>query len=213
MNHPDISLRELNKARTKVALYEACLSLIEDKMFREVMLDDICREAEVSRVTFFKLFQKKEDLLVYFMRIWLTERMIEIKVEGKQGFAAVRHLMSKVAEQANEAEGLMPSLISFLVEMKMHPCMPELSKAEVRLLFPDHEELGAQSPNMFELFTRCMEEARSQGNLRTDVTVDMAVQVLFTVFYGAFLTAHLYASSDINAFYESHLQLLENQLK
>lgn len=211
MDYTDIPLRELKKARTKVALYEAALSLIEDKMFWEVMLDDICRKAEVSRVTYFKFFQRKEDLLVYFMRVWLTERIIEIEVEKKHGFDATRHLLYKLAEQAKEKQGIMPSLISFLVEMKMHPCMPEMSEAEVRLLFPGHEEIGSRTPNMFELFQRWMTEASAGGELKKEVSVDMAVQSLFTIFYGAFLTANLYGSKDFEAFYDNHLQLIENR--
>jgi len=210
MLHSDISLRELKKAKTKIALYEACLSLIEDKMFREVMLDDICRKAEVSRVTFFNFFQRKEDLLIYFMRIWLTERIIEIETEQKRGFAAIRHLLNKVAQQTEEKPGLMPSLISFLVEMKMHPCMPELSEAEIRLLFSGHEEVGAKTPDMHQLFHRCMSEAVMNGELKKEFTAETAVKVLFTVFYGAFLTAQLYGSSNIADFYESHLRLLTN---
>ncbi|WP_326115429.1 TetR/AcrR family transcriptional regulator [Paenibacillus alginolyticus] len=153
MDSSAISLRELKKARTKVALYEASLSLIGDKMFRDMMLDDICRKAEVSRVTFFKFYQKKEDLLVYFMRVWLTERIIEIEAEGKRGFSVIQHVLHKVAEETEERAGLMPSLISFLAEMNMHPCMPELSEAEVHLLFPDHVEVGAQTPDMFKTFS------------------------------------------------------------
>ncbi len=206
----NIPLRELKKARNKVALYEATLSLIGEKMFNEIMLNDICRKAEVSRVTFFKYFQRKEDLLVYFMRVWLTERIIEIEDEGMSGFSSVRHLMGKVAEQNRETPGLMPSLISFLAEMKMHPCMPEMSEAEILLLFPNYQVIGAQSPNMFDLFHRCMTEAKINGTLRIDVTLEMAVQVLFTVFYGAFLTAQLYNSSETNSFYEAHLLLIEN---
>ncbi|NHN29068.1 TetR/AcrR family transcriptional regulator [Paenibacillus agricola] len=211
MPHSDIPLRELKKARNKVALYEASLSLIANKTFREVMLDDICRKAEVSRVTFFKYFQRKEELLVYFMRVWLTNRILEIEAEGKREFSAVRHLLNKVAEQARETPGLMPSLISFLAEMKMHPCMPELSNAEIRLLFPGHEVIAAQEPNMFALFQSCMAEANQNGRLRKHVTVDMAVTTLFTIFYGAFLSAQLYESTEIMNFYEIHLQLLEQR--
>jgi AcrR family transcriptional regulator len=211
MIQSDVPLRELKKARNKVALYEASLSLIGDKMFREVMLDDICRKAEVSRVTFFKFFGRKEDLLVYFMRVWLTERIIEIESEHKRGFSVIRHLLSKVAEQTKERPGIMPSLISFLVQMNMHPCMPEMSRAEIRLLFPGQEEIGTQTPNMFELFDRCMTEANMDGKLRKDISVEMAVKALFTLFYGAFLTAQLYASSEIIDFYETHLLLLENR--
>lgn len=212
MNPPHIPLRELKKAKTKIALYEAAMSLIGDRIFREVMLDDICRMAEVSRVTFFNLFRKKEDLLLYFMRIWLTNRIIDIQEQQLRGFAAVRHLHRHVTEQTTERAGIMPSLIAFLVEMKMHPCMPELSQAEVQLLFPGHEMLGAESPNMFALFERCMSEAAQDGTLKPGITIPEAIQFLFTVFYGAFLTSQLYASDNISSFYEAQLRLIENQI-
>ncbi|TCZ78917.1 TetR/AcrR family transcriptional regulator [Paenibacillus albiflavus] len=211
MANTDISLRELKKARTKLTLYEALLSLIGDKMFHELMLEDICRHAEVSRVTFFKFFQRKEDLLIYFMRVWLTERVIEIEVGKKRGFDAVRHILWCVAEQAKRQRGIMPSLISFLAQMNMHPRMPVLSDAEVRMLFPDHEEIGAQEPDMYLMFRQFMMEANTEGRLKEDVTMDLAIQSLFTIFYGAFLTANLYGSTEIETFYENHLQLIEKR--
>ncbi|UNK19044.1 TetR/AcrR family transcriptional regulator [Paenibacillus sp. N3/727] len=210
MNQPHIPLRELKKAKTRIALYEAAMSLIGDRVFREVMLDDICRMAEVSRVTYFNLFRKKEDLLLYFMRIWLTGRIIDIQEQQLRGFEAVRHLYRHIAEQSREKAGIMPSLIAFLSEMKMHPCMPELSQAEVQLLFPGHEELGAESPDMFALFERCMSEAAQDGTLKPGVPIPEAIQFLFMVFYGAFLTSQLYASDDIGSFYEAQLKLIEN---
>ncbi|MGG6314349.1 TetR/AcrR family transcriptional regulator [Paenibacillus macerans] len=205
----DISLRELKKARAKLALYESGLSLMENKMFHDVMLEDICRKAEVSRVTFFKFFPKKEDLLVYFMRVWLTERIIEIEAERKRGFAAIRHLLDKVAETAVDMPGLLPSLISFLAEMNMHPAMPELSEAEVRLLFPGHVETGRSTPDMLELFGRSMLEAEQDGTLKPDIPIETAVKALFTIFYGAYLTAQQFGSDEFSDFYEAHLLLLE----
>ena len=204
----DIPLRELKKARSKIALYESFLSLMEDGTFRDVMLDDICRKAEVSRVTFFNYFQRKEDLLVYFMRVWLTERIIEIGAGRMRGFAAVRHLLQQVARQSERQPGIMPSLISYLAEMNMHPCMPELSEAEIRLLFPGNETVGAEAPDMRKLLEACMREAKADGELRKEYTVDSAVQALFTVFYGGFLTARLYGTNHVADVYESHLQWL-----
>lgn len=208
MKEHTIALRELKKARAKLALYEASLELIGEKSFREVYLEDICRKAEVSKVTFFKFFRQKEDVLVYYMRVWLTDRMIELTKEPKRGFAAVRHILLDVAERSKQWPGLMLSLISFLSEMKMHPCMPELSEAEVYLLFPDHMELGRQDPNLFVLYRRFMEEAHEDGELKEGIKPADAVQMVFTIFYGAFLTAHLYRSSDVMGVYDAHLKLL-----
>lgn len=206
---PDISLRELKKAKNKIALYEAALSLMKDRMFSQVMLEDICRRAEISKVTFFKFYQRKEDLLIYFMRVWLTERVIEIDTEGKKGFQAFQHLLSQVAKEHQVRPGMMPSLISFLAEQNMQPCMPELNPAEVSLLFPGHEEAGSQSPNMYALFQQFMKEEDQAGRLNQALTLEQAVQICFTIFYGAFLTAQLYNSTEIGRFYETHLGLLE----
>lgn len=206
---PEIPLRELKKAKNKIALYEAALSLMKDRMFSQVMLEDICKRAEISKVTFFKFYQRKEDLLIYFMRIWLTERMIEIDQEGKKGFQAFRHLLTQVAKEHQVRPGMMPSLISFLAEQNMQPCMPELSQAEVSLLFPGHEEAGSRSPNMYELFQQFMKDEAQAGRLNKALTLEQAVQICFTTFYGAFLTAQLYNSTEISRFYETHLGLLE----
>ncbi|MCG7381492.1 TetR/AcrR family transcriptional regulator [Paenibacillus sp. ACRRY] len=205
----DISLRELKKAKNKIALYEAGLSLMKDRMFSQVMIEDICKTAEISKVTFFKFYQRKEDLLIYFMRVWLTERIIEIEQEGKKGSQAFRHLLAEVAKEHQVRPGMMPSLISFLAEQNMQPCMPELSQAEVSLLFPGHEEAGSQSPNMYVLFQQFMKEEQQVGKLNKSITLEESVQICFTIFYGAFLTAQLYNSAEIGRFYDTHLGLLE----
>ncbi|WP_054957754.1 TetR/AcrR family transcriptional regulator [Paenibacillus dakarensis] len=210
MTQSHTSLRELKKAKNKIALYESAMALIGDRMFREVMLDDICRMAEVSRVTFFNLFRKKEDLLLYYMRVWLTNKIITIDEQKMRGLNAVRYVFGSVASETKEKAGIMPSLIAFLAEMKMHPDMPGFTPAEVQLLFPGHETLGAKIPNMFTLFERFMQEALQDGKLKPGISVPDAVAFLFTVFYGAFLTSQLYASEDILGFYESQLALIEN---
>src|SRR5690606_3352381 len=152
--------------------------LRHDWMFHEVMVEDICRNAEVSRVSVFIFCRKKEDWLIYCMRVWLTERNLEIETEKMRGFDAVRHLLNKVAEQTENMPGILPSLISFLAEMKMHPRLQEMSEAEVRLLFPEHEEIGSRMPDLHELFSRAMKEAEQDGKLKRDIPVKDAVKVL-----------------------------------
>ncbi|NGZ77599.1 TetR/AcrR family transcriptional regulator [Saccharibacillus alkalitolerans] len=209
MTERSYPLRDVKKARTRIRLYETGLSMMKTRRFGEIMVDEICREAETSKVTFFKCFPQKEALLVYFMRVWLTNRMLEIEEAGKRGFGAIRHLLDSVATWHEDVPGVMPSLIAFLAQTDMHPCMPELGEAEVHLLFPGREEAAAEPPVLPALFRRCMLEAQSEGTLAPGIEVDDAVKLLWTVFYGAFLTARLYGSSDIRGFYELHLGRLE----
>jgi len=200
-----LPLRELKKARSKIALYEASLELIGRSTFRAVKLEDICEKAEVSKVTFFKFFPQKEDVLVYFMNVWLLERMLRIEEDGLRGAGAARYIMHSVAEGSGERPGLMLSLISFLSESQMHPCLPVLSDAELHLLFPGREDRARATPvDIFALFRRLIDEAKADGDCRREESTAVLAQWLLTIFYGAFLTAHL-CRQDIQMTYDRHL--------
>lgn len=205
----NISLREKKKAKTKLALLQACLDLIGQQSYRRVMVEEICQRAEVSKVTFFKFFPQKEDLLLYFMSIWQAECYIELMKSSKRGWESVRHIFGKVAHDAGKRPGIMLSLISFLSEQQMHPWVPKLSEAELHLLFPEekrHREIAETS--LDDLFRQCVREAGEDGQLAVHISEDEAVILLFSMFYGAYLSSHLFRSTDCMAFYEMHLKLL-----
>lgn len=205
----NISLRDRKKARTKLNLLQAGLALIGEGTFRSVVVEDICRQVEVSKVTFFKFFPQKEDMLIYFMSVWQAECYVELEETPKRGWAAVRHIFSKVADQANSQPGIMLSLISFLAEQKMHPWIPVLSDAELQLLFPNRKDYSAiASSTLGALFRRCVKEAKEDGELTERLTEEEAVAVLFTTFYGSYLSAHLFQSSAYMAFYDMHVKPL-----
>jgi len=204
-----LPLREIKKARSKIAIFKAAFELIGEKPFKEVKVEDICRKAEVSTVTFFKFFPQKEDLLIYFMRLWLAERLIELKLQPKRGIAAIRHLFQTVASGAGRKPGLMLSLIGYLSEVNMHPNMPLLSEAEIQILFSGREEhVEAEAPHLGDLFSRFIEEAKEDGDIPEHVPTDDLVKAMFTIFYGAYLTAHIYSSNEFMEFYDLHLNLL-----
>ncbi|WP_400162855.1 TetR/AcrR family transcriptional regulator [Brevibacillus sp. TJ4] len=204
-----IPLREKKKAKTKLALLQAGIELIGEGSFRQVSVEEICQQAEVSKVTFFKFFPQKEELLVYFMSIWQAECYVELEESQKRGWEAVRHILRKLTENAKRQPGLMLSLISFLAEQSMHPCVPILSQAELRLLFPEKEDVtGIAESNLGHLFRKCVREAKEAGELVDGITEDEAVMLLFTIFYGGYLSAHLWRSPDAMATYEVHLKPL-----
>jgi len=204
-----IPLREIKKAKSKISIYKASLELIEKNTFKEIRLEEICEKAEVSKVTFFKFFSRKEEVLVYFMRVWLDERIIELKRNPKRGLAAIRLFLQSVANGAKRKPGLMLSLISFLSEEKMHPNMPLLSDAEIHILYPGSEDLiNREAPNLGVLFHQFITEAKEDGEITVDLPAEELVKIMFGIFYGAFLTAHIYRSEDIMDFYELHLKAL-----
>lgn len=209
MESRKLPLREIKKARTKITIFKAALEMLGTMSFRQLKVEDLCAKAEVSKVTFFKFFPTKEDLLIYFMRLWLTDRLIEFRLQPKRGIAAIRHLFHTVASNAGRNPGLMLSLIGYLSEVSMHPNMPVLSEAEIQLLYPGKEALvDPEAPNLDALFRQFLEEAKQDGEISDRVPTDDLVKAMFTIFYGAYLTAHIYNSDRFMEFYDLHLNLV-----
>lgn len=63
-----LSIRKVNSKKTKDKLFEASLKLFEKSGFDNVTVDDITKEAGVSKGTFYFHFKTKESIIVDFIR-------------------------------------------------------------------------------------------------------------------------------------------------
>ena len=61
-NHPP-------KMKTKLFIINALLRLMRQKKLDQISITDIASEADVSRRTFYRHFEKKEDVLIEYVRI------------------------------------------------------------------------------------------------------------------------------------------------
>lgn len=61
--NPDCGLRELKRRRTRRGIEDAALTLIADRGYDDVTVEDICATAEVSRRTFFNYFSSKDHAI------------------------------------------------------------------------------------------------------------------------------------------------------
>lgn len=66
---PDIPL--LPNHTTQDRFLSALFLLMEHKEYHEISIVDICKEAELSRKTFYHYFKHKDDLLDYLARLFV----------------------------------------------------------------------------------------------------------------------------------------------
>jgi AcrR family transcriptional regulator len=89
-------LRERKKLRVRTQLTEAALALFSEHGFEATTVDDIVEKVEVSRRTFFRYFDSKEDVVLDF-----TDRVGEevraslvARPPGEPPLTAVRHALA-----------------------------------------------------------------------------------------------------------------------
>ena len=63
--------------RTRKLLWEALISLIEEKDYSEITIQDIADRANVNRVTFYLHYRDKQDLLVKSVEVIFDELVAE----------------------------------------------------------------------------------------------------------------------------------------
>lgn len=59
--------------RSKNWLEEALLALLEEKKYESITIKEICEKADLSRQTFYQIFESKEEILSYHFSILFEE--------------------------------------------------------------------------------------------------------------------------------------------
>ncbi|RSL34011.1 TetR/AcrR family transcriptional regulator [Salibacterium salarium] len=207
----NINLREIKKARTKLLLLQTTTELAGKGEMRNFHIEDICRNAEVSKVTFFNYFSQKEELFSYYMAIWGFHRAVDYELQPDHGIEGIRRIYHRAAEDAKEHPGMFLSLIRFLANEPACPAVPELTEAEKQVLYPEHNFSNITLPHLYQQFQNFTTEAYEMGEVRTDFSTSQLTHMVITIFYGAFLTAHSLGISDKKAYYDLHLNLILSQ--
>jgi AcrR family transcriptional regulator len=152
-----MSLRKEKAARLKVQVLEHTLKLVGKKAFDDIYVEDICEKVKISKVTFFKYFPQKEDVLLYHFRIWCLSRSVDLRLKPKEGIQGVYFLLDKLSEECETHPGLMLSLIGYLADSKRPPKPFPVKPEEKKLLFADVEDVSAVEilslDQMLEKFT------------------------------------------------------------
>lgn len=201
-----MSLRKEKAARLKVQVLEHTLKLVGRKAFDDIYVEDICEKVKISKVTFFKYFPQKEDVLLYHFRIWCLGRAVDLKQKPREGIVGVYFLLDKLSEECENHPGLMLSLIGYLSDSKRPPKPFPVKPEEKKLIFPDVSDITSieilSLDQMLEKFT--LEAIMKKEITKTSSTRDIT-NLFNTVFLGSMVTAHLSQQTSFKLFFRRNL--------
>lgn len=209
-----MSLRKEKAARLKVQVLEHTIKLIGKKAFDDIYVEDICDKVKISKVTFFKYFPQKEDVLLYHFRIWCLARSVEFRQKPKEGIQGVYLLADKLSEECEAHPGLMLSLIGYLSDFKRPPKPFPVKPEEKKLLFPEVEDISTieilSLDQMLEKFT--LDSILKKEITKTSSTRDIT-NLFNSIFLGSIITAHLNQQSPLKLFFRRNLDNLMKGLQ
>jgi AcrR family transcriptional regulator len=204
-----MSLRKEKAARLKVQVLDQTTKLIGKKPFQDLYVDDICAKVKISKVTLFKYFPQKEDILLYYFRMWCLTRSVEMIQKPKEGLAGIYYLFDKLSEECEEHPGLMLSLVGYLSDFKRSPKPFPIKAEEKKLVFPDVLNITTVEilslDQMLEKFTL---EAIFKKEITKTINTRDITNLVLTIFMGGIVIAHINHQSPLKIFFRRNLDML-----
>jgi len=203
-----MGLRKEKAARLKLAVLDCTLKMIGKKSFDDLHVDEICARVKISKVTLFKYFPQKEDILLYYLRVWCLRRAVELSDKPKEGLVGFAFLFDKLSEDAETHPGIILSLFAYLADMRRTLRPFPLKVEEKKLLFPNVENIQAiEIQSVDQMFEKFSLEAIFKKEITKMSSTRDITQVLISVFYGSVLTAHINQLSPLKIFFRKNLEL------
>lgn len=203
-----MNLRKEKAARLKVTILNQTLKLIGKKPFQDLHVDEICATVRMSKVTFFKYFPQKEDLLLYYFRLWCLKCAVELKNKPREGLAGVYFLADRLCDACEEHPGLMLSLIGYLSDLKRPPKPFPVKPEEKQVLYPDVDNIREVEilslEQMLEKFS--LEAVLKKEIVKTSSTRDVT-HLFMTTLLGTVVTAHLLRIEPLRHFFRRNVEL------
>jgi AcrR family transcriptional regulator len=201
-------LRKEKAAKLKLGILNHTLQLIGKKSFDDIYIDDICASVKISKVTLFKYFPQKEDILLYYFRIWCIHRNVELTTKPKEGSQGIYYLFDKLAEALETHPGIIHSLFSYLCDLKRPPKAFPVKAEEKKLLYKEFPSiLSVEIQSVDQMLEKFVLEAIFKKEITKSGSTREVTNFFSTLFYGSILSGHLTQQSNIRFFFKKNIDM------
>ncbi len=136
-------LRERKKLKTRYALSQAALDLFHTRGYEATTVDDIAAAIDVSKRTFFRYFDGKEEVLLSVVREASDLLIAELaqRPAEEQPLAALREAGATALRHLADSLPLYDGVPLYLAAIRLIESTPALTAAHLRLLLEREQEV------------------------------------------------------------------------
>lgn len=134
---------------------------------RRVSIEEICREANVSKMTFYKFFKNKVDLIKYILDNIMDESTKEYQSIMNQDIPFHKKVEQTIDLKLRGIDQISPE---FYADLHQN-AVPEVS-----------EHFNNISTRVLELIVNDYKEAQKEGEIRKDLRIEFIIYLLNKIF-------------------------------
>lgn len=194
------SKREINAARIKYKVLEYVLNQSEGRNFNDIQVVEICAYAGISKVTFFKYFTRKEDILLYYKSVFTLRQIIAIKQKELEGIKALNYIVQQFANEYSSRPSLILGLIHFFTSSTQYINPIRVKPAERDLIFKDIDTVDYEIISFAQLIEQLMLDVvfKKQSDLSSDPKY--LSEIFMSTLYGALVVFRMKNLDNISMF-------------
>lgn len=208
-----MSLRKEKAAKLKLTILDQVLKMTGKRSFDDLHIDQLCKKVKISKVTFFKYFPQKEDLLLYHFRLWCLHRVVELRNKPKEGNEALYLLFDRLSEECESYPGIMLALVAYLSDVKRTPRPFPVKAEEKKILYPGIEDIQKiEIMSLDQMVEKFVLEAIFKKQITKTTSTRDVGNLILALFYGSVLVAHLQQLSPLKITFRRNLDTVLKSL-
>jgi AcrR family transcriptional regulator len=204
-----MSLRKEKAARLKIQVLDQTLKMLGKKSFDDLYVDDLCAKVKISKVTLFKYFPRKEDILLYYFRMWCLRRSVEMTQKPKEGLAGIYYLFDKLSEASEEHPGLLLALVGYLSDYKRSLKPFPIKAEEKKLAFPEISNAASiEILSLDQLVEKFALEAIFKKEITKSINTRDIANLIMSIFLGGVIVAYVNHQTPLKIFFRKNVDLM-----
>lgn len=204
-----MSLRKEKAAILKLSVLDHTIKMIGTKSFDKIHVDEICKKTKISKVTLFKYFPQKEDLLLYYFRVWSLRRLVELKDKPREGLAGIQYLFDKISEDFEAHPGIILSWVGYLSDMGRTIKPFPLKAEEKKLLFPEVKDIQLiELQSLDQMIEKFSLEAIFKKEITKTTSTRDITNAFMAIFYGSIINAYINQVNPAKMFFRKNVETL-----